>query len=203
MVTIGTMGRFWSTCWGTLVRPGRTIAAIQTSATVADGAAIASIFGLLYSLAALTSYRIGRVPWSRAVTAIPAGDYYRWQSLFTLPVTLLQITLLAASTRQVSKRLGGSGTARSDFTMLAFTQSMPLIALLWLPDMVCYLRRLDERRYKRLVALYGTAGIMWSVALSAAGISVAERMPWWRSLAAVVASEVVSVVGSGTALLIR
>jgi hypothetical protein len=197
------MGRFWSICWGTLVRPGRAIDAIRTTATVGDGVTIASIFGLLYSLAALTAYRTGRVPRSRSVTAIPASEYYRWESLFTLPVTLLWITLLAASTRQVSKRLGGTGTVRSDFTVLAFTQSMPLIALLWLPDMVCYLLRLDSRRYARLVPLYGTAAVTWSVALSASGISATERMPWWRSLAAVVASEVVSVVGSGTALFIR
>jgi hypothetical protein len=88
-------------------------------------------------------------------------------------------------------------------TVLAFTQSMPVIVLLWLPDMVCYLLRLDPRRYARLVPLYGTAAVTWSAALSATGIAAAERMPWWRSLAVVVASEVVSVVGSGRALLIR
>jgi hypothetical protein len=168
--TIGRMRRFWSICWGSLVKPVRSIDAIRTSATVGEGVAIASIFGLLYSVAALTAYRTGRVPRSRAVTAIPATEYYRWQSLFTLPVTLAWITLLAASTRLVSKRLGGTGTAQSDFTMLAFTHTTPLIALMWLPDMVCYLLHLDERRYARLLSIYGTPAVTWSVALSTAGI---------------------------------
>jgi hypothetical protein len=57
------------------------------------------------ALAALTSYLTGRRPRGRVLTSIPAERYYLWQSLFTLPVTLLWITLFAASARQVARRL--------------------------------------------------------------------------------------------------
>jgi hypothetical protein len=60
----------------------------------------------------------------------PPERYYLWQSLFTLPITLLWITLFAASARQVARRLGGTGTYGSDLGVLAFTQSAPMLALM-------------------------------------------------------------------------
>ena len=196
-------GRFWSHCWGTLTAPRRTTKLISSSATAGEGITIASAFGCLYSLAALTSYLAGRKPRGRVLKGIPAERYYLAQSLFTLPVTLLWFTLLAASARQLSKRAGGAGSFGSDFTMLAFTQSVPMIAAMWLPDMACYLLRVDERMYRRLVPAYGSAAMVWAAALSARGLSVSEGMPWPVALRTVVAAELGSAIASGVPVVMR
>ena len=204
-------GRLWSYCWGMLVAPRRTAEAINATATAGDGVAMASLFGGLYAVAALTSYLARRQPSGRTLKMIPAERYYLWQSGFTLPLTLLQFALNAAVARQVSRRLGGSGRFGPDFTMLAFTQAMPLLAAMWLPDMACYLMwgrrvgslRVDGRLYARLVAVYAPAATAWAVALSARGLSVSERIRWPVALPAVIASEAASAVASGVAVAMR
>lgn len=199
----GAAARFRSYCWGTLAAPRRTTELIGCSATAGEGVAIAAIFGGLYSLAAFTSYLIGRKPSGRLLKVIPAERYYLWQSLYTLPMTLLQYTLLAAGARQLAKRAGGTGRFAADFTVLAFTQSMPMIAAMWLPDMACYLLRVDERRYMRLVSVYGSAATVWAVLLSAQGLSSSERIPWPVALRTVIAAELASATASGVAVAMR
>ncbi len=196
-------GRFWSYCWGTLVAPRRTTEMIRSSATAGDGVTMASIFGGLYALAALMSFLIGRKPSGRTLKMIPAERYYLWQSVFTLPMTLLYFTLLAAFARQLSRRAGGAGRFGADFTMLAFTQSMPMIAAIWLPDMICYSLRVDEQRYLRLVAVYASVAAAWAAVLSAQGLAVSERRRWPVALRTVLASELASAIASGVAVAMR
>lgn len=164
---------------------------------------MASIFGGLYALGALMSYLIGRKPSGRTLKMIPAERYYLWQSVFTLPMTLLYFTLLTAFARQLSRRAGGAGKFGADFTMLAFTQSMPMIAAIWLPDMICYSLRVDEQRYLRLVAVYASVAAAWAAVLSAQGLAVSERIRWLVALRTVLASELASAIASGVAVAMR
>jgi hypothetical protein len=87
--------------------------------------------------------------------------------------------------------------------MLAVTQSAPMLALMWAPDMACYLLRVDERRYARLVAVYGSVAVAWAAALSVAGLCATERIPWTRAVPTVVVSEIGSAIASGTAVVMR
>ena len=195
--------RYWSYCWGTLAAPRRTTKLISSSGTVGEGVTMASVFGSLYALGALTSYLIGRKPSGRTLKMIPAERYYLWQAMWTLPMTLLQYTLNAAFARQLSKRAGGTGRIGSDFTVLAFTQSMPLIVAMWLPDMSCYLSRVDEQLYLRLFSVYGPAATAWAFAMSAQGLAASERIRWPVALRTVLISEVASSVASGVAVAMR
>ena len=195
--------RFWSYCWGTLAAPRRTTEVIRSSATAGEGVTIASIFGGLYAVAALTSYLVGRKPSGRLLKRIPAERYYLWQSVWTLPMTLLYFTLLAACARQLSRRAGGTGRFGTDFTVLAFTQAMPMIVAIWLPDMVCYVLRVDERLYLRLVAVYASVAAAWAAVLSAQGLAVSERIRWRVALRTVIASELASAIASGLAVAVR
>lgn len=196
-------GRFWSYCWGTLAAPRRTTEVIHTSATAGDGVTMVSIFGGLYALAAFTSYWIGRKPSGRILKMIPAERYYLWESVFCLPMTLLWFTLFAAFARRLSRRVGGVGRFGSDLTVLAFTQSMPMLAAMWLPDMICYVLRIDERLYRRPVAAYAPVAVAWAVVLSVQGLSVTERIRWQVALCTVLASELASATASGVAVAMR
>jgi hypothetical protein len=68
--------RFSWTFAQTLIRPRRAIAAIGAAPSARKGLAATALFGGLYSLAAFTSYCIGRQPRGRLLTFIPAERYY-------------------------------------------------------------------------------------------------------------------------------
>ncbi len=137
------MNRFLARWAGMFVRPRRTIENIAVSPDWGEGLAATSVFGGAYSLASLTAYLTGHRPLGPTPRFIPRERYYLWESLFLVPLTLLWMGLFAGLTRQSAKRLGGSGTTKADFEVLAFAQSMPMIAGFAVPDLLCYLLRLD------------------------------------------------------------
>ena len=163
-------------------------------------AAATALFGGLYALAAFRSCSIGAPATARGrlLTFIPAERYYLWESIFCLPLTLendragasashrfqtlLWMSLFAVMVRRLSARAGGTGTFEADLSVLAFTQTAPMIVLFWLPDMGCYLLRVPEDRYLRLVPIYGSAATTWALVLSTTGIAVTERISWRRAL---------------------
>ena len=67
--------------------------------------------------------------------------------------------------------------------MLAFTQTAPMIIVFWVPDLACYLLRIPEDRYLRLVPVHGSAATVWALVLSTAGITATERVSWRRGAA--------------------
>ncbi len=113
------------------------------------------------------------------------------------------MALLAAMVRRASARAGGTGTFEADLTVLAFTQTAPMIVLFWVPDMACYLLGVPGQRYRRLVPIYGSAGTAWALVLSTAGVVATERISWRAALPTVVASEIASPLGSSVAVAMR
>jgi hypothetical protein len=193
----------WSLCWRSLIRPRQTARVIAASADLRQGWTVVTGFAALYSVAALTSYLTGRRPQRPLLRFISAERYYLWESLFITPVTVAWMTLFASLARSGARRAGGSGTYESDFTVLAIGHTMPLIAGMWLPDMTCYLLRVDERRYRRLVAVYAPAATAWALALSTLGICEAERISCRKAAVTVLAADVVSAVVSGVVFVMR
>jgi hypothetical protein len=113
------------------------------------------------------------------------------------------MALLALFVRVGARRAGGRGVVGTDFTVLAFTHTAPMVVLMWLPDMVCYLLRLDARRYTRLLRVYVPAATCWAIGLATLGTATAERIPPTRALAIVVSADAAAVVASGVALAVR
>jgi hypothetical protein len=194
---------FWWTFAQTLVRPRRAIAAIADAPSARHAMGATGLFGGLYSVAAFTSYIVGRRPRGRLLTFIPEERYYLWESMFCLPLTLVWMALFAVMVRRASARAGGTGTFEAHLTVLAFTQTAPMIVVFWLPDMTCYLLGVPEDSYLRLVPVYGSAAAAWALSLSTAGIAATERISWRRALPTVAASEIASAVGSGVAVTMR
>lgn len=193
----------WSLCWRSLVRPRQAARMIATSADPRQGWTVVTGFAALYSVAALAAYMTGRRPQRPLLRFIRAERYYLWQSLFTVPVTFAWMTLFASFVRSGARRVGGSGTYESDFTMLAVGHTMPVIAAMWLPDMTCYLLRVDDRRYRRLVAVYAPAATAWALALSTLGICEVERISCRKAAVTVLVADVVSAVVSGVVFVMR
>jgi hypothetical protein len=125
-----------SRCAGILFRPRKTIEAIESSPDWEQGLAITSIFGAAYSLAALTAYLAGHRPIAATPRFIPRDRFYLWESTYVAPLTVAWMGLFTTLTRFCAKRLGGTGTAQSDFTVLAFAQSIPMTAGFATPDLL-------------------------------------------------------------------
>ncbi len=185
------------------MRPRQTARVIAGSATLRQGWAAVTGFAALYSLAALTCYLTGRKPQRPLLRSIPAERYYLWEALFVAPVTFGWMALFAAVVRAAARRVGGTGSYESDFTMLAVGHTMPLVVGMWLPDMTCYLRRLDDRHYLRLVAVYAPAATAWALAVCTLGIGDVERIPWRQAAVTVLAADVVASVASGVVFVMR
>lgn len=186
-----------------VVRPQRTIDRIIASPSYGEGLQATSGFALAYSGAALIAQLTGHRPVGPTWKLIPRDVYYFYESMFLLPITTLWMFLFAAFTHQLAKRSGGSGTTERDFTVLAFTQAVPMTLAFCGPDVVAYILRLDPRRYRRMVVIYGPAAMLWATTLSVLGIAKAERLSRRRSLAVVLLAQAASAVVSGVALLVR
>lgn len=195
-----SVGRLW---WDVLVRPRPTVASLAEAATVRQGMLATCGFAGLYSLAAWTSYRTGRRPRQQTLTFIPPDRYYQWESMFMAPLTVAWMGLLALFVRAGAGRVGGRGTVGRDFAVLAVTHTAPLVVLMWLPDMACYLARLDEGRYARLLRFYVPAATAWAIGLATAGTAAGERIRWNKALLVVVSADAASAVVSGVALAVR
>ena len=85
--------------------------------------------------------------------------------------------------------------------MFAYTYSVPLVVLMWLPDQLQFLAYGLEIR-GGLVAIYGSAAGMWVLVLSAIGLRIVHRLSATRSLVTAAAAAALSYAPAGL-LLIR
>jgi hypothetical protein len=70
-------------------------------------------------------------PW----LAIPPGDYFKWEALFSAPVTVLSWILAAGVIHLLSKLVGGHGTFDDTLALLGFAVAVPTLISL-VPDAV-------------------------------------------------------------------
>jgi hypothetical protein len=74
---------------------------------------------------------------------------------------------------------------------------------MWLPDMACYLVRLEEQRYRRPVAVYAPAATASALALCTIGLSEVEGISRSRAAATILVADAVSALATGVPLVMR
>jgi hypothetical protein len=189
--------------WGTIVSPRATLQQLSRAGLSGASCIAYGLFPALYSLSILVAYHRGATPalWRPWVTAIPFERYYLWEALFLIPLSFQLWITFAAVAHLLARAQGGEGTYEGTSAVFAYTYSVPLVVLLWLPDQLQSLvYGLDIRG--DLVATYGSAAGLWTLLLSAAGLSVVHRLSGTRSLATALVAVVLSYVPGGL-LLIR
>jgi hypothetical protein len=70
-------------------------------------------------------------PW----VAIPPADYFKWEALFSAPVTVLSWILAAGVMHLLSKLFGGHGTFDDTLALLGFAVAVPTLVSL-VPDAI-------------------------------------------------------------------
>lgn len=151
--------------------------------------------GCAYSVTVLIGYSKGfgaiTAPW----LAIPAEDYYLWEAFFTLPTFFLLMIVLSGVGRLLALMLKGSGSFESNFSVFAVATSLPMFALLWVPETTFIIFFADWRLEPLggigfipvwLDALRQMLFAVWSVVIAVIGISTSERLTWTSSVVVVV-----------------
>jgi hypothetical protein len=194
---------FWQAWWGTIVSPHRTLQQLSQAGLKATSCIAYGLFPLSYSVSLLVAYQRGATPalWRPWVSIIPFERYYLWEAVFLVPLSFQLWITFAAVGHLLAKAQHGEGTYESTAAVFAYTYSVPLVVLMWLPDQLQFLAYGLETRGV-LVAIYGSAAGMWVLVLSAMGLRIVHRLSATRSLLTAAAAAALSYVPAGL-LLIR
>jgi hypothetical protein len=193
---------FWRAWWGTVVSPRRTFQQLGDAGLGATSFVAYGLFPLCYSISILVAYQHGAAPvrWRPWVTVIPVEHYYLWEAAFLVPLSFQLWITFAAVAHLLARAQRGAGSFESTAAVFAFTYSVPLIALMWLPDQLQYLAYGLETR-GHLVAIYGSAAGVWMLVLSAVGLQVVHRLSPLRSFVTATAAVVLSYAPAGLVLI--
>ncbi len=173
--------KFRNYCWGMIVRPVPTLKQVASEPSLSYPFAAYFLFGLLYGLFALVGYFSGHTAAGVLVNFISAKDYYLWEGLFMIPITMQIYLLFAALAHLFARLLGGKGSFEATLSVLGFTYSIPLIVLFWIPD-VLFFSFFGSSVQLTLVPFYGTAAGLWTFLVSVIGIKLAQQLSFPRAL---------------------
>jgi hypothetical protein len=198
----------FGTCWwGTIHAPVAALRRVAAEPSLVYPTLAAALFPALYSASILwTQLFVRRAPpsWEPWVSVIPRETYYLWEAAFLVPVTLLMWLLFGALGHRLARAVGGRGTFDATLAVLAFSLSVPLSMLIWLPDLLQALAGVfwGWPFNDSLVAVYGTLATLWALSLSALGLRIVQHLSWTRA-ATVAAVAMALGYGPGVLLLIR
>jgi hypothetical protein len=197
------LSSFWRAWWGTIATPRETLQRLSEVGLNATTCLAYGLFPLLYSVSLLVAYQHGATPvlWRPWVTIIPFERYYLWEAAFLIPLSYQLWITFAGVAHLLARAQHGEGTYESTAAVFAFTYSVPLIVLMWLPDQLQFLAYGPKIRGE-LVAIYGSAAGLWVLVLSAMGLRVVHRLSGPRSLVTAAAAAALSYAPAGL-LLIR
>jgi hypothetical protein len=197
------LGSLWRAWWGTIVSPRETLQQLSETGLNATSYIAYGLFPLLYAVSLLVAYQRGATPvlWKPWVTIIPFEDYYLWEAVFLVPLSFLLWITFAAVAHLLATAQHGKGTYESTAAVFAYTYSVPLVVLMWLPDQLQFLAFGLEIR-GALVAVYGSAAGIWVLALSALGLRIVHGLTATRSWITAGAAAALSYAPAGL-LLIR
>jgi hypothetical protein len=161
------------------------------------------LFPLLYAGSIFVGYQQGATPglWRPWVSIIPFERYYLWEAVFLVPLSLQLWITFAAVAHLLAKAQHGRGAYESTLAVFAYTYSVPLIVLMWVPDQLQFLA-FGVRIRGELVAIYGSAAGVWTLALCGLGLRAVHGLSTVRGLVTATAAGVLSYVPAGL-LLIR
>jgi hypothetical protein len=193
----------WRNWWGTIVSPHETLRRLSEAGLSITSCIAYGLFPLLYSVSLLIAYQQGATPilWRPWVTIIPFERYYLWEAVFLVPLGFQLWITFAAVAHLLAKAQHGEGTYERTAAVFAYTYSVPLVVLMWLPDQLQFLAYGTDIR-GALVAVYGSAAGLWVLVLSAMGLRMVHGLTATRSLVTAGAAAALSYAPAGL-LLIR
>lgn len=153
--------------------------------------------GILYTITIYIGYRHGFGAVVKPFLAIPAEQYYFWETFFALPVFLMIAIVFAGLCRLIAHIFNGSGSFENIFSIYCISITLPMFLTMWLPESMLIIFFPSQRATELggfkifpvwIDALRQIAGIVWPLIITVMGIKISERMNWGKSiLAAIIA----------------
>ena len=148
------------------------------------------LIGLLYTVIVYIGYTRGFGAVTPPVLNIAPADYYRWETLFGLPAYFIIAIVFAGTARLIAQGLHGNGSYESLFAIYAVTSVLPMLILLWIPEVTLMVLLPDQRAQPLggatflplwLDAARQVLSFIWPLVITWLGIKYAEQLNGWRS----------------------
>lgn len=143
------------------------------------------LLGILYTVTVAVGYQRGFGAVVPPLLAIPAEEYYFWQSFFCMPLFFVVAILFAGSARLLASLFRGRGSFEDDFALVGIALVFPIFLTMWLPESALILLFPGARAgslggFALLPfwadALRQLAGIVWPLVFVAFGLRRAESL---------------------------
>ncbi len=181
-----------------LVRPGKTLDEL-----IADrrgplyGLAVLALLGALYTFTVYLGYLRGFGAVTPVLLNVAPEKYYYYETFFCLPVFVFAAILFAGTARLIASALKGSGSFEQIFSVMSVCLTLPMLLTMWIPE-TALIAFFPEGRATPLGgfaampawldAARQIAGIVWPLAVMAAGIHRIEKLSAAASIAVTLAA---------------
>jgi hypothetical protein len=156
---------------------------LQDKKRVAYAAGIFLFLGIIYTLSVQIAYSRGIGAAVEPFVKIPAEDYYYWQRFWQIPFFFLATILFAGIVRLLSLIVHGSGRFEDTFAVLCIAQTFPMFITMWLPETIEFLFFPGRGIYALWFNIFRQIlGIVWPLAVTVVGITLAEKIKWYYSI---------------------
>lgn len=187
--------RFSRYLGGTVIRPGRTFAALQDDPRrVAKGLAAMLFVGGLYTITVAMLAAGGAVITAPAVLVLSPENYYFFEMFFACPVFLLGWIMAAGFARLVSGAKPDRGSFEGLLAALGFALSVPCFVT-WVTETVfavLLLLGMSQKEFMDLTAqpgfwqIFGIAyqlvAVLWMLVLAVVAVRVSQKTGGLRAV---------------------
>ena len=148
------------------------------------------LIGLLYTGIVYIGYTHGFGAVTPPVLNIAPEEYYRWETFFGLPAYFIIAIVFAGTARLIAQGLRGTGSYESLFAIYGVTSVLPMLILLWIPEVILMVLLPDQRMQPLggatflplwLDAARQILSFVWPLIITWLGIKYAEQISGWRS----------------------
>lgn len=149
------------------------------------------LLGILYTITIYIGYRNGFGAVVKPFLAIPAEEYYFWETFFALPVFIIIAIVFSGISRLMSSALKGNGSFENIFSIYCISITFPMFITMWIPESILIILFPSERA----TALGGfniipiwldifrqITGVIWPLIITIIGIKISEKINWARSI---------------------
>jgi len=114
---------------------------------------------------------------------IPAQEYYYFQRFWQIPFFFITIIVFSGTVRLLSGIVYGKGKFEDIFCLLAVAQTLPMFIAMWLPETIMFIFSPGRNMLPAWLDVgRQMIGIAWPLAVTIAGITIAEKIKWYFSV---------------------
>ena len=148
------------------------------------------VLGICYTFTVIVGYKNGFGAVVTPMLNIPPEKYYFYEAFFGIPVFFMIAVVFGGVTRLLSVIFKGEGSFENNFSVYCTSSIIPTLITMWLPETLLIVFFPDMRAqplggFEVLPiwadAVRQIAGVVWPMIVSIIGLSVSEKISYWKS----------------------